>query len=251
MLVEKMGIVFLSIAVSISISVAKDDPHHIASIPEASGISYCSDTKNLIVANDEGWFYKIKQDGKVISKEYLGDYDLEGVVCEDDKYIFAIEDRGLLIVDRETLKKKIVTIKPTYHHKKLSIFDKKSGIEGIAKIDNLYYISKQSKRKKDSFIIVVRSDKYHTKIVDVIKHKIVDTAGLEYYNGILYMVSDKKDLLIGYDINKREVIYRLKLERFAQEGITFDRDGYIYIADDKGAIYRYTIENFGINKINK
>jgi len=242
----KIGTIFLSIVISISISVAKDELYRIASIPEASGISYCSDTKNIIVANDEGWLYEIRQDGKVVSKEYLGDYDLEGVVCEDDRYIFIIEDRGFLIVDRKTLKKKIVEIEPIYHGEKLSIYDKKNGIEGIAKVDDLYYISKQAKRKKDSFIIVVKLDRYHTKIVDIIKHKIVDTAGLEYYNGILYMVSDKKNLLIGYDINKKKVIYRLKLEKSAQEGITFDRDGYIYIADDKGTVCRYHIEDFGI-----
>ena len=228
----------------ISISSAKSS-YQIASIPEASGISYCSDNDRLIVANDEGWYYVMKPNGKIVSKKRLGDYDLEGVVCEKDRMVFAVEDRGLLIVDRDTQKIKEIDMESLYRGKKLSIFDKKSGIEGIVKVGDLYYLAKQSKKKKDSFIVVVKLDRYHTKIVDVIKHKIVDTAGLEYHNGSLYMVSDKKDQMIRYDIKKEKIICKMKLEKFAQEGITFDQSGSVYMADDDGAVFRYPIKDFG------
>jgi hypothetical protein len=62
----------------------------IAKIPEASGISYCSSDDTLVVANDEGTYYKITPKGKILQKTKLGEYDLEGVVCEDTRLIFAI-----------------------------------------------------------------------------------------------------------------------------------------------------------------
>ncbi len=228
----------------VSFSYAKSN-YEIASIPEASGISYCSDSDTLMVADDEGWYYEIKPNGDIITKNRLGKYDLEGVVCEKDRMVFAIEDRGILIVDRATLKKKEIDINPIFKDKKLPLFEKNRGIEGITKVGNLYYLAKQSKKKKDSFILVLKLDRYHSKIVDVIKHKIVDTAGLQYHNGSLYMVSDKKDLLIRYDIKRKKVICKVKLEKFAQEGIAFDNNNHVYMADDDGAVLKYPIKDFG------
>ena len=56
--------------------------HKIASIPEASGISYCEDSDTLVVANDEGTFYELSTSGAILTEHKLGDFDLEGVVCE-------------------------------------------------------------------------------------------------------------------------------------------------------------------------
>jgi len=238
-----MKYLLLYIGIFLSISSAKN-LYKIASIPEASGISYCRDSDTLIVANDEGWYYELKLDGDIISKEKLGDYDLEGVVCEKDRIVFAVEDRGILLLDRKTYKIREIEINSIYKDKKLHILDKKRGIEGIAKVGDLYYLSKQSKKAKKSFIFAIKLDKYYAKIVDVIKHKIVDTAGLEYHNGSLYMVSDKKDLLIRYDIKREKIGCKVRLEKSAQEGITFDNRGNIYIADDDGAVLKYPLKDF-------
>jgi len=216
----------------------------IVKIPEASGISYCSDTDTLIVANDEGSYYEINRKGKILQKKKLGNYDLEGVVCEDDQLIFALENKGILIVERKTGKKKKVTLDTFYNGKKLSLFDKKSGIEGIVKVGNIVYLSKQSKKKKDSFIAVVKLTPYPSHIVDVIKHEIADTAGLDYHDGYLYMVSDTDNKLIKYDIQRDKVVWVKALPDFAQEGVTFDDQGYIYFADDNGRVLKYPESDF-------
>ncbi len=218
----------------------------IVKIPEASGISYCSDTDTLIVANDEGSYYEINRKGKVLQKKKLGNYDLEGVVCEDDQLIFALENKGILIVERKTGKKKKVTLDTFYNGKKLSLFDKKSGIEGIVKVGNIVYLSKQSKKKKDSFIAVVKLMPYPSRIVDVIEHEIADTAGLDYHDGYLYMVSDKKDLLIKYDLDKKKIVQKVKLIEGAWEGIAFDGKGNVYLADDDGRVVKYKRKDLGL-----
>lgn len=235
---------FLVIVMVFSSLWGKESSYSIAKIPEASGISYCRDSDTLIVANDEGWYYEITTDGDIVTKRRVGNYDLEGVVCEEDRFLFAIEDRGILIVDRKTERAKVLEIDSTYRGKKLKLFDKKSGIEGIAKVDDLYYLSKQSKKKNNSFVVAVELDRFHNKIVDKIKHKIPDTAGLDYHNGSLYMVSDKKDLLVRYDLKKKRVICKMKLPSSAQEGIAFDKK-HLYIADDDGQVLKYRTKDIG------
>ena len=67
------------------ISCAEPMGEKIVKIPEASGISYCSNSDTLIVANDEGSYYEINRKGKILQKVKLGKYDFEGedivVIC--------------------------------------------------------------------------------------------------------------------------------------------------------------------------
>ena len=237
---------FLSLFVLVSLSCSKGDSHRIAKIPEASGIDYCADSDTLAVANDEGRYYEIDREGEILRKKKLGKYDLEGVVCGKKKLIFAIEDEGLLIVNRKTGKKKKVTFDTIYHNKKLPLFDEKSGAEGITRSNDLLYIAKQAKKKNDSFIAVVHYDRYHQKIIDLIKPKIPDIAGLTIYKNSLFMVSDKKDLLIQYDLKREKVVEKTKLPKGAWEGIAFDGKGFVYIADDDGYVLKYSEKSLGL-----
>ncbi len=218
----------------------------IAKIPEASGISYCSDSDTLIVVNDEGSYYEINRKGKVLQKKKLGKVDLEGVVCEDEQLIFALENKGILLVDRKSGEKKKVTLDSFYNGKKLSLFNKRSGVEGIVKVGNTVYLSKQSKKKKGSFIAVVKLKPYPSRIIDVIEPKIADISGLDHHEGYLYMVSDKKDLLIKYDIEKKKIVQKVKLGKGAWEGIAFDHKGNVYLADDDGRVVKYKKKHLGL-----
>jgi len=218
----------------------------IVKIPEASGISYCSNSDTLIVVNDEGMYYEITPQGRIVDKVKLGKYDLEGVVCEEKQFIFVREDKGLVLVERETGKKQKVHVDTMYEGKKRKLFDKKSGVEGIAKVNNVLYMSKQSKKKKNSFIAVVRMKPFPSRIIDIIEHNIADVAGLTYHNDALYMVSDKKDLLIQYDLKKKKIVKKVKLEEGSWEGIAFDASGNVYLADDDGRVMKYSKEALGL-----
>ncbi len=238
---------YLIIAIALSLTACADPVgKKIAKIPEASGISYCNNSDTLVVASDEGSYYEINPQGKIVQKVKLGKYDLEGVVCEDEQFVFAIENKGILIVDRKTGKKKKVHVDTSYQGKKRKLFDKKEGVEGIAKVDNTVYLAKQSKKKKRSFIAVVKLIPYPGRIVDIIEHHIADTAGLTYYNGYLYMVSDKKDKLIKYDLGKKKIVQKVKLGKGAWEGIAFDKKGFVYLADDDGRVVKYEIKELGL-----
>jgi len=220
---------------------APSDTHTIANIPEASGIDYCANTQTLMVANDEGTFYEITPEGRVVAKHKLGKYDLEGVVCHEKEMVFAVEDGALLFVNRDTLKTGELKLKG----KKFKL-SKKAGIEGLAYHDGLYYMSIQAKKKKDAKILVVKAGKNYAKVKDVIEHGIVDAAGLYYKEGKLYIVSDKKDKLYVYSLKRAKIINKIKLDKFAQEGITFDLDNNVYFADDDGSVKKYSSKELGL-----
>jgi len=187
-----------------------------------------------MVANDEGSIYEITPKGETILRRKLGKYDLEGVVCGDKEIILAVEGGSLLRVNRKSFKIKELKLKNNSVK-----FTKKAGIEGIAKIGNLYYLSIQAKKRDKAKIIVVKLGSNYAKTVNVISHGIIDSAGMEYYKGKLYIVSDKKDKLYIYNIKNNKIMKKIKLDKFAQEGITFDNNGNVYFADDDGAVFKY------------
>jgi hypothetical protein len=213
----------------------------IVEISEASGISFCDKSNTLMVANDEGSFYEITPQGAILSKHKLGKYDLEGVVCEEEEIIFAVEDGSILIVSRESLKVKELKIKGQKFK-----FSKKAGIEGIVKIKDSYYVSIQSKKEKDSKLLVLKLGVNYAKITEIINHKIIDSAGLEYKDKKLYIVSDKKDTLYVYNLKKNKISKKIKLPKFDQEGVAFGNNNDIFFADDKGAVMHYSLKELGI-----
>ena len=225
---------------------AKSAGKIIAEIPEASGIAHCSDSDTLIVANDEGAYYEISTEGKILEKIKLGNYDLEGVVCEDSQMIFAVENKGILIVERKRGQDRYVNMYTDFNGKHITLFNKKAGVEGIAKNGNILYLSKQSKKKKNTFIAVVDLTKNPFSITDVIEHGIPDTSGLSYHEGYLYMVSDRKDLLVKYDLEKSKKVLKVKLGEGAWEGIAFDNNGFVYLADDDGRVLKYKTKSLGL-----
>ncbi len=224
----------LLISLNLTACAEKKDDGIIANIAEASGISFCQDSHTLIVANDEGSFYELDTNGKILLEHKLGDHDLEGVVCEKEKLIFAVEKGLILEVNRKTLQSKTLKLKGQGY--KLT---KKRGIEGITKVGELYYLSIQAKKKKDAKLLVVKLGTNYAKVIKVINHGIIDSAGLQFHNKKLFIVSDKKDKLYVYDLKREKIIKKIKLPKFAQEGVTFDNKGNTYFADDDGTVRKY------------
>jgi hypothetical protein len=60
------------------------------------------------------------------------------------------------------------------------------------------------------------------------------------------MVSDRKDLLLKYDLQKSKKVHKVKLGKGAWEGITYDNNGFIYLADDEGRVLKYKTRSLGL-----
>jgi uncharacterized protein YjiK len=231
----------------------------IAKIPEASGICYVAKSDMLIVVNDEGWIYKLTRKGEIIRKLYLGKYDLEGITYDktNDKLLVAVEGKeSILVLNRSSLElEKEIKIKRKYDGVELLKKSKKAGLEAIAIDENGdIYVSNQSKitydkKLKENASVILRVGTLHkkkTKIKEVYNHGYIDISGMTFHDGYLYMTSDKKNLLIKYDIKNNKTIEKIKLPKSAQEGICFDDNGNIYIADDNGRVLRYKATKLGL-----
>ncbi len=229
------------------------ESHVIAQVAEASGICYSKLSNTLFVANDEGRVYELSTEGKILRKKRLGNYDLEGVACDEKKALlyFAVEGSDdILVVKQKKLKvMKKININRDYKGRRLLVKDKKRGLEGITMDKKYFYLSNQSERKyprtDPSVIIMIdRKSKKKANIKGMIDHKQLDIAGLALYNGYLYMVSDTENKLIQYDIKRDKVVSTKALPEFAQEGLTFDNQGNIYFADDNGRVLKYLETDF-------
>ncbi len=220
----------------------------IAKIPEASGISYSYKSNSLFVVNDEGSIYEISKKGKILRERKIGNFDFEGISVDDEKNLLLIAlegDDDILVLNKENFKKITqISIKRKFNGKKI-LKKGSNGLEGIALYKNNIYASNQSDKlypKNDSSVIVVidyNLDIKKQKIKSIIDPKLTDISGITFYNDILYMISDDNNLIVEYDIKKKKTIKRHKLsKKFAQEGITFDNKGKLFIADDNGQILK-------------
>lgn len=231
----------------------------IAKIPEASGICYVSKSNSLFVVNDEGTLYEISKNGKIKRKSYLGKYDLEGIAYDkrNDKLLISVEgSESILVLNSDSLEvEKEIKLKRKYKGINLLKKSKKTGLEAIAIDENGdVYVSNQStitydKKIKENASVILKVDffqKQKAKIIEVYNHGYIDISGMTFHDGYLYMTSDKKNLLIKYDIKTNKTIKKVKLPKSAQEGICFDDEGKIYIADDNGRVLRYKRKKLGI-----
>ncbi len=230
--------------------------NEIAKIPEASGICFSQKSKTLFVAHDEGKVFEIDKNGKILRERRLGKYDLEGVACDDIKgeLLFAVEGKdNILVVGQKNLKiRNYINIKRVYHDKMILKKDRKNkGLEGIAIVGDALFLSNQSdvflpKKNPSLLIKVEKSNKKKVTISKLFEHGHKDISGLTYHDKYLYMVSDTEDLLLKYSLDEKKVVFTAKLPAFAQEGVAFDDEGYIYFADDNGAVLKYKKEKFGL-----
>ncbi len=224
--------------------------HVIAKIPEASGICYDKSSKTLFAVSDRGTVYELSLDGKKIRKKHIGNFDTEGIACDNKNNRLLVISEGvdnIMILNKKnlTIEKKI-NIKRSFNGQKILQKDKEYGIEGVT-IDNkgYIYICNQSHHKyphPDPSVIIIIKDlnKTKTKILSIIDPRKKDIAGLDFYDGYLYMVSDTNDRLYRYNFKEKRIDAKAKLPKFAQEGVAFDDYDNIYFADDNGRILKYS-----------
>ncbi len=230
--------------------------HIIAKIPEASGICYYAKTDTLFAVSDRGRVYELSTEGKISHKRDIGKYDLEGIACDPKNDRLLGVDEGndnILIIDAKTLHvQKEISVKRSFHDRKILVKDKEYGLEGIT-VDPLgnVYLANQSHHfypHEDPSVIVTVKDltRKKTPILSIIDPRIKDIAGLAYTKNGLYLISDTNDKIYHYNLTTRKRDFSTKLPKFAQEGIAFDNNGYIYFADDNGRIFKYRAKRFGI-----
>jgi len=248
-----LTIIFIFLNISLANKLNISDKNILAKVPEASGICYSTISNSLFIANDEGTIYEISKSGKILRDKKIGDYDLEGVACDNDRglLLFAVEgEDSILVVSQKRLKiKKKISIKRKFKGIKVLKKDKKHGLEAITIVDGNIFLSNQSFNSypKDDSSVVFQIDnikRKKAKIIKIINHGHFDISGLTYHKKKLYMISDYKNLLIIYNLKNEKIVNIIGLPKFAQEGICFDDSNMLYIADDNGRILKFSTLTF-------
>ena len=229
-------------------------------IAEPSGITYHAARRSLFIADDSGSIHEVGLDGTLVQSKGLSERDIEGITVNPDTgmlYAAVEDDEAILELDAETL-----TIQREFRIDR--IFEgeqllKKGGmgIEAIAFVPDAshpeggtFWVGNQSfslKPKDEPSVICevtvpLRSGTARDAagtIINAYRMNFIDISGLAYdaQGDHLVLVSDASNLLV--ELKKEGTILgRYLLPGDEQEGVVLDGLGYMYIAQENGAIIK-------------
>ena len=229
-------------------------------IAEPSGITYHPTRRSLFLADDSGSVHEVSLEGRLIQSKGLNERDIEGITVdpstgllyaavEDDEVILELEPENLTI-QRE--------FKIGRNFKGEQLLRKGGmGIEAIAFVPDAshpeggtFWIGNQSfsLKAKDEpsvvceVVVPLRSTtakQADGAIIHAYKMNFIDISGLAYdaQGDFLVVISDTTNLLVEL---KREgtVLRQYLLPGDEQEGVVLDGLGYMYVAQENGAIIK-------------
>ena len=229
-------------------------------IAEPSGITYHPTRRTLFLADDSGSVHEVSLEGRLIQSKGLNERDIEGITVdpstgllyaavEDDEVILELEPENLAI-QRE------FRIGRNFKGEQL-LRKGGMGIEAIAFVPDAshpeggtFWVGNQSfsLKAKDEpsvvceVVVPLRSTtakQADGAIIHAYKMNFIDISGLAYdaQGDFLVVISDTTNLLVEL---KREgtVLRQYLLPGDEQEGVVLDGLGYMYIAQENGAIIK-------------
>ncbi len=176
---------------------------------EASGLEFLDD--QWYVVDDNGRLF-------VGEKEVELAGDLEGLASCGEKLFVAFEDTGRVEIYNRDLQQ--------LSHLETGIGGKYDGIEGIACSRSGLYVADQ----ETSEILYFTMDGVFRDRFGI---PYPDLSGLDYAGGLLYIISDEKDVIIVYDPQQREVIDEMPLAHGENWESIKILDNTAYVVEDK------------------
>lgn len=225
---------------------------------EPSGIVYHEKRRTLFVVGDAGDLCEIKTDGTLIQQKHLRDGDFEGVTYDPATNLLYIAVEGeerILEVDPDSFAIIRSFTIPREVKGKTVMNEGGSGIESITFVPNsrlphggTFYVANQSFELTPSDnvsaifeIEVPLKSKTETvaRHIRMINPGIPDMSGLNYssISNTLLVISDGSNSF--FEISLTGVVKDGKaFPGENQEGIAFDTQGNIYVAQDSGGILK-------------
>ena len=227
---------------------------------EPSGIVYHPARRTLFVVSDEGELCEIHTDGRLVKHKRIRKGDFEGVTVDPATgrvYIAVEGEERILEIDPDTFDVlREFTIERTFKGRTVL----KSGGQGIEAITfvpdpnhaegGTFFAANQSFSLTDAaepsalFEIGVplrtaSGPKAQAKILRMMPLPVIDLAGLHYdaSRDRLYVVSDSHNAFLEVS-RDGQLLAAYAFPGRAQEGITVDPDGFVYIAQDSGGIVK-------------
>ena len=229
-------------------------------IAEPSGITYHAARRSLFIADDSGSVHEIQLDGTPVQSKALNGRDIEGITVNQDTgmlYAAVEDDEAILELDAETLTiQREFRIDRDFEGEQIL---KKGGmgVEAIAFVPDAshpeggsFWVGNQSfsLKPKDEpsviceVIVPLRSGTARNAkgtIINAHRMNFIDISGLAYdaQGDQLVLISDTSNLLVELKADGTILGYYL-LPGDEQEGVVLDGLGYMYIAQENGAIIK-------------
>lgn len=225
--------------------------------PEPSGIVYHPLRQTLFVVSDEGEVEEIKTDGTRLSHAVIGG-DLEDitvhpgtgmlyVVVEGDDVILELDPRSLKVTRRFPVNREFDG-DPNFLRKLVDEYD--NGLEGLTFVADAahpeggtFYAGNQwdpaAVLEIEVPLVTGGAGGAEARILRVVPFEIDDPAALcfDAERRVLCVVSDADNIYVEIKLNGALVAEYAFLGD-EQEGIAWDEDGYLYIAQDRGEIIK-------------
>lgn len=231
---------------------------------EPSGIVFHPGRGTLFVVGDGGDLGEFGTDGAPVRQRHLADADFEGITVDPGTgllYIVVEGEEKILEVDPERMGIRRTFAVGRSVAGKVVLAKGGQGLEGITFAPaadhpegGVFYIANQAFELVEegdvSAVCEVElplkssSQGGNVELSRCFTPEVVDLSGLQYDSArdLLYVISDKMNLLLELS-RTGEVLDTFVLPEKDQEGITFDADGFLYIACDSGGIIKYQLKS--------
>ena len=227
------------------------------SIVEPSDICFHPFRETLFVVSDEGDIFEIKTNGSPVSQVKIPG-DLEGVTVDPQSGLLYIMVEGEDILlefdpeEKEVIRRfpvnRTFQDDPNFLQKQEEGHD--NGIESIAFVCNeshpeggTFYMGNQWDPSCIMEVLVplrtTQSEVAEARIIRILPFKMDDPSAMYYdqKTGLLNIVSDADNILVEITLEGK-VVKEYAFLGDNQEGITKDKEGYLYIAQDSGGIIK-------------
>ena len=229
-------------------------------IAEPSGITYHPTRRSLFIADDSGSVHEVNLHGIFIQAKGVNELDIEGITMDPSTGLLyaAIEDDETII----ELEPKTLTIQRKFRITRdfggeLLLKKGGMGIEAIAFVPDAshpeggtFWVGNQSFSLKATdepsvvceVVVPLRTETAaisEASIINAYKMNFIDISGLTYdpQDDVLVLISDTTNLLV--EMNREgKILSKYLLPGDEQEGVTLDGLGYMYIAQENGAIIK-------------
>jgi len=227
-------------------------------IVEPSGICFHPLRKTLFVVSDEGELFEIETDGTPVSSVVIppGGLDLEGVTVHPRTgLLYLVVEGDDVVLEFDPDKKEITRMfpvnreyegDPNFLQKKVEKFD--NGLESIAFVPDedhpeggTFYMGNQWDPSCIMEVLIpIESSQMETaeaRILRILSLEIKDPAAMYYdpKTELLYIVNDADNILVELTLDGK-IVNEYAFLGNDQEGIAWDEEGYLYIAQDSGGI---------------
>ncbi len=226
--------------------------------PEPSGICFHQARGTLFVVGDGGHIGEVTTSGDVIQIQHIRVADFEGVTHDPASgllYVVIEGEEVILEIDPDTFQVLREFALPRGIGNQVLLAAGGQGIEGITFVPEAdhpeggWFLTVNqafSLEMNDDisavfrFDLPLRSNQGQAKLVAYYPIQTVDLAGLFYDSGTdhIIIISDAMNMVFECTRNF-EVISANTLPGENQEGITYDNEGFVYIAQDSGRVLKW------------